>query len=318
MAVAICPESASAWCHENTTVHGPEPSHPPPPSASNESFEAAPPPILSRCSSTSSLASLYSTCSNDSSSTTDSSSPDESFPIIGILKKPKPPRRRFNSTGSTSSNQQQQRDASPSQSHCDNDSSRLNGFQDATVKFKTFVLNGETYVNCHRTGENQENGQGPQEEDEGYYWNSDEDEDDYDDTSDCDIVFERHVTFTDPIATDLVNGAPVAPSPHSRAEWKAMRARERLEMSLERMRILLHKDTWDNKMRRMRRKTHERTYRPRTNLSVRRSMKTRFARLDPKTGEKVGGPRLLGDGRWVVEGRKKRSSQRQSKGEVCV
>ncbi|KAI1158787.1 hypothetical protein F5B18DRAFT_66011 [Nemania serpens] len=56
----------------------------------------------------------------------------------------------------------------------------------------------------------------------------DEDEDD-DDESECEIIFERNVSFNDPLATDIVTGDPVKPSPLSRLEWTALKARECLE-----------------------------------------------------------------------------------------
>ncbi|KAI0527742.1 hypothetical protein F5B22DRAFT_2378 [Xylaria bambusicola] len=180
--------------------------------SSHESHQPAPPPapapLLSRCSSTSSLTSTYSVCSHDSSSTTDSSSPDESYPIIGILKKPKPTttRRRVSNSKQASS----QVDHSSAQ-------------EGKSITCNTKCGNESYHDEEHTKG-------GAQEEDE-YSWEEEEDEDD--DASECDIIFERHVTFTEPLATDLVSGSPVQPSPHSRTEWTARRARE----CLERMRL---------------------------------------------------------------------------------
>lgn len=61
----------------------------------------------------------------------------------------------------------------------------------------------------------------------------DEDDDDEDDESECEIIFERNVSFNDPLATDIVTGDPVKPSPLSRLEWTALKARECLERERE-------------------------------------------------------------------------------------
>lgn len=62
----------------------------------------------------------------------------------------------------------------------------------------------------------------------------DDDEDDEDDDeSECEIIFERNVSFNDPLATDIVTGDPVKPSPLSRLEWTALKARECLERERE-------------------------------------------------------------------------------------
>ncbi|KAI1175814.1 hypothetical protein F4777DRAFT_548688 [Nemania sp. FL0916] len=61
---------------------------------------------------------------------------------------------------------------------------------------------------------------------------TDEDDDD-DSDSECEIIFERNVSFDDPLATDIVTGDPVAPSPLSRLQWTAQRARERLDRERE-------------------------------------------------------------------------------------
>lgn len=50
-----------------------------------------------------------------------------------------------------------------------------------------------------------------------------------DDEGECDIIFERNVTFDEPLATDIITGAQVLPSSRSRLEWAAVKARECLE-----------------------------------------------------------------------------------------
>ncbi|KAF2966324.1 hypothetical protein GQX73_g7270 [Xylaria multiplex] len=150
---------------------------------------------LYRSSSISSLSSAYSDCSTESSSSTDSSSPDEGYPIVSILKKP---RQRFRNEGA------QQQLSNPNHAHESGD----HGNHD------------EGNANADEQTERQEG-----EDDDEDCWEDEE--------SDCDIVFERHVTFDDPLATDLVSGCPVSPSPRSRTEWTAMRARA----CLERMRV---------------------------------------------------------------------------------
>ncbi|KAI3336357.1 hypothetical protein HD806DRAFT_3103 [Xylariaceae sp. AK1471] len=68
-----------------------------------------------------------------------------------------------------------------------------------------------------------------------------DEDNDADEESDCDceseveVVFERNVTFNDPLATDIVTGAVVSPSPRTRREWTALKARE----SLERYRVFV-------------------------------------------------------------------------------
>jgi hypothetical protein len=58
--------------------------------------------------------------------------------------------------------------------------------------------------------------------------------------SECEIIFERNVSFDDPLATDMVTGDPVKPSPLSRLEWTALRARECIEQ--ERIKFEKEKD----------------------------------------------------------------------------
>ncbi|KAI0110343.1 hypothetical protein GGR51DRAFT_88089 [Nemania sp. FL0031] len=166
----------------------------PSPSFSAESSESYP---LSRSSSISSLYSTAaSTCESDSDSD-DEDDEDDKFILVSILKKP---RRRYRNTHS----QAQQR-------HHQFDSSR-NYPNDGGNHYD----NGDYYYTDDRN--------------EGACYEDDEDEDD---ESECDIVFERNVTFNDPLATDIITGDPIEPSPLSRLEWTALRARECLERERE-------------------------------------------------------------------------------------
>ncbi|KAI1347627.1 hypothetical protein F5Y01DRAFT_294388 [Xylaria sp. FL0043] len=169
-----------------------------PPSHHDSSASTEPAPLLYRCSSASSISSIYSMLSTDSSSTTDSSSPDEAFPVIGILKKPRQQFRRGSATQPDSSR-----------------NSSSNNNSNWSSEEYSHDINDD-----NKQAEKDENEEEDEIDDEGAW----EDEE-----SECEIVFERHVTFNDPIATDLVSGAPVSPSPHSRIEWTALRARALLE-----------------------------------------------------------------------------------------
>ncbi|KAI1422833.1 hypothetical protein F5Y12DRAFT_580377 [Xylaria sp. FL1777] len=160
---------------------------------SHESSEPTEPAALYRCSSVSSFSSTYSTSSTHSSSSTGSSSPDEGFPVIGILKKPR-------------------------------------------HRFRGGKLGGRQYSNDSQNGDEDSHDNDHEKEDELGEEEEEEEEEEgegeccwEDEESECDVVFERHVTFNDPIATDIVSGAPVSPSSHSRIEWTALRARACLE-----------------------------------------------------------------------------------------
>ncbi|KAI1810183.1 hypothetical protein GGS20DRAFT_568666 [Poronia punctata] len=59
--------------------------------------------------------------------------------------------------------------------------------------------------------------------------NGADDQDDSDDESECDVVFERNVSFDDPLATDMVTGAMVPQTLLSREEWTAIKLRESIE-----------------------------------------------------------------------------------------
>ncbi|KAI0441703.1 hypothetical protein F4803DRAFT_551832 [Xylaria telfairii] len=183
-------------------VDAPSPSHSPSssssPSFSSES-ESYP---LSRCSSVSSFSSAYS----DSDTPDTEECADDARFLISILKKPRLLRR---------GKQQQQPQACERQmsQHDDNSSSpgtnNGNGYADnqGEEKHEPDKLGGDGFV----------------KDDEDDEWQ------DCDDESECDIIFERNVTFDDPLATDIVTGVPVAPSRRSRVEWAALIARERLE-----------------------------------------------------------------------------------------
>ncbi|KAI0393885.1 hypothetical protein F5Y17DRAFT_282146 [Xylariaceae sp. FL0594] len=58
------------------------------------------------------------------------------------------------------------------------------------------------------------------------------DDEDTEEGSECDVVFERNVTFTEPLATDMETGDIVQPSKLSRQEWTAMKLRESIERNL--------------------------------------------------------------------------------------
>ncbi|KAI0965051.1 hypothetical protein F4678DRAFT_454023 [Xylaria arbuscula] len=174
-------------------------------STHHESFESAGPRApLCRSSSISSISSAYSTASDDSWSSTDSSSPDEGFPIIGILKKSRRRSRGGNTTqgGGWGSNYYWNEQGSSHHNSHDGESRRDN-------------------LQSGKEGE-----EAAVQEDEENSW------EDADSASDCDIIFERHVTFTDPVATDIVDGSPVPQSVLSRTEWTALRMRMKLERML--------------------------------------------------------------------------------------
>jgi len=61
--------------------------------------------------------------------------------------------------------------------------------------------------------------------------NDNGDNDNDDGPSECEVVFERNVAFTDPLATDLMTGDIVQPSRLSREEWTALKLRESIERS---------------------------------------------------------------------------------------
>ncbi|KAI0802241.1 hypothetical protein GGR55DRAFT_666706 [Xylaria sp. FL0064] len=168
------------------------------PSHHESSQSAEPAPLLYRCSSVSSISSIYSMLSTDSTSTTDSSSPDEAFPVIGILKKPRGQFYRGSAT---------QPDSSRNSSS--NNNSNWSG-----EEYSHDIDDDNEQVEKDKNEEEDDN-------DDECNWEDEE--------SECEIVFERNVTFNDPIATDLISGAPVSPSPHSRIEWTALRARALLE-----------------------------------------------------------------------------------------
>ncbi|KAI1290678.1 hypothetical protein F5Y03DRAFT_377932 [Xylaria venustula] len=171
--------------------------------STHESFEPAGCPApLRRSSSVSSISSTYSSASDDSWSSTESSSPEEgTFPIIGILKKP---RRR-------STTVQQRRSDLYSNNQGNNHHDNHNG-------------------DSRRGNLNKEEDDDDDEEEEEAV---EETDDSWEDADDCDIGFERHVTFTDPVATDIVDGSPVPQSALSRTEWTALR----LRMKMEQMRL---------------------------------------------------------------------------------
>ncbi|KAI1127636.1 hypothetical protein F5Y10DRAFT_242333 [Nemania abortiva] len=172
----------------------------PSPSFSAESSESYP---LSRCSSISSLCSTAaSTCESDSDGD-DEDDDGGKFILVSILKKPRRWRRDAHS-------QAQQRN------HCANDhpSSSNNN-------------SGKNSDNNHKN--NNDYNYAGDGEGEAYY----EDDEDGDDESECEIVFERNVTFDDPLATDIVTGEPIKPSPLSRLEWTALKSRECLDRERE-------------------------------------------------------------------------------------
>ncbi|KAI1739793.1 hypothetical protein F4680DRAFT_421555 [Xylaria scruposa] len=177
---------------QSEQLHSPSSS----PSFSSES-ESYP---LSRCSSVSSLSSAYS--DSDTSDTEDCS--DNAHFLISILKKPRLLR------GSKQQHQQGCESQMSNQHNYNNSHSGSKGDSDAgnANRLKEYVTENE-------------------EDDE---WQ--DLDDDEDDESQCEIIFERNVTFDDPLATDIITGAPVPPSSRSRDEWTALKARERLERRL--------------------------------------------------------------------------------------
>lgn len=188
---------------KRSSLHPDVDSHSPPsPSSPSFSSESESYP-LSRCSSVSSLSSAY---SDSDTSDTEECADDARF-LISILKKPRLIR------GGKQQQQQQQQACERQMSQHDNSISPStnndNNHTDNKGEEKNEVdeLRGDGYV----------------KEDEDDEWQ------DCDDESECDIIFERNVTFDDPLATDIVTGVPVAPSRRSRVEWAALIARERLE-----------------------------------------------------------------------------------------
>ncbi|KAI8951646.1 hypothetical protein F4801DRAFT_278049 [Xylaria longipes] len=190
--------------HLDSQSHSsPSPSSSPSFSSESESYP------LSRCSSISSLSSAY---SDSDTSDTEECGDDARF-LVGILKKPRLFRR-----GKQQQQQQQGCETQMSHQH-DYDSSHSRN-------------NGNSYADNKK--ENDADGLKGEEYAKGYDDDADEwqDLDDDDDESECEVIFERNVTFDDPLATDIVTGVPVAPSCRSRVEWTALKARERLERRL--------------------------------------------------------------------------------------
>jgi hypothetical protein len=181
--------------------HTPSPPFSAPSSSSKSSESHTHTHTLSR---TSSVSSLISSCSatTSTSATSDDDEDDDSSSgvyLISILKTPRQPR------GKQRNQQQRQQHRNRSNQHTSHDSDS-DGDGDGDDDHETEV---EVEV---------------EEEDD------DDDEVDWEDEdSECDIIFERNVTFDDPLATDVITGAPVPPSTRSRVEWTAMRARACLE-----------------------------------------------------------------------------------------
>ncbi|KAI0548119.1 hypothetical protein F4679DRAFT_552017 [Xylaria curta] len=194
------------------------PQHSPPSSSPSFSSESESYP-LSRCSSISSLSSAYSDNSDDTSDTEDCSSDNNAQHfLISILKKPKRLQRGSKQQQGCESRQM----SNHHHQHNHNNSSSHNGNNKGNNNYADNAANGlkEEYVT-----ENEE------EDDDDEWQDLDEDEDD-DDESECEIIFERNVTFDEPLATDIITGVPVTPSSRSRVEWTMLKARERLERRL--------------------------------------------------------------------------------------
>ncbi|KAJ8122373.1 hypothetical protein ONZ43_g1415 [Nemania bipapillata] len=146
---------------------------------------------LSRCSS---ISSLYSTATSTCESDSDDEGDDDKIFLVSILKKPRVWRR-----GAHSPEQQRIRNSNS------NYASHNNGIHDSS---------------CNDDDD---------DDDEWKYEAEEDDDEEDDDESECEIIFERNVSFNDPLATDIVTGDPVEPSPLSRLEWTASRARACLE-----------------------------------------------------------------------------------------
>ncbi|TRX91188.1 hypothetical protein FHL15_007976 [Xylaria flabelliformis] len=190
-----------------------------PPSSSPSSSSESESYPLSRCSSISSLSSAYS--DSDTSDTEDCG--DNALFLISILKKPRLLR------GSKQQQQQQQQQGCERQmSHHQHNYNNINNNTNHSGNNK----GNNSYAGNNANGLKEE--YVTETEDDGDEWQDldDLDEDEDDDESECEIVFERNVTFDDPLATDIITGVPVAPSSRSRVEWTALKARERLERRL--------------------------------------------------------------------------------------
>ncbi|KAI0190156.1 hypothetical protein EV127DRAFT_430558 [Xylaria flabelliformis] len=187
------------------------------PSSSSES-ESYP---LSRCSSISSLSSAYS--DSDTSDTEDCG--DNAHFLISILKKP---RLRRGSKQQQQQQQQQRQGCERQMSH------HQHNYHNNTNHSGKNNKGNNSYAGNNADGLKEE--YVTENEDDGDAWQDlddlDLDDDLDDDESECEIVFERNVTFDDPLATDIITGVPVAPSSRSRVEWTALKARERLERRL--------------------------------------------------------------------------------------
>ncbi|KAI0406658.1 hypothetical protein F4802DRAFT_557015 [Xylaria palmicola] len=158
--------------------------------------------LLSRCSSITSFSSA--------SSETDTDSKDDDCEpqiLISILKKPRRVCDRRRDAGWAS--RQEAKDRPSNNSHIHNTNNNGASNQEDTKARSTGGSNSEV---CAGDDEGEEDWQD---------WDDEE--------SECDVIFERNVTFDDPLATDMVTGDPVAPSSRSRAEWESLVARKCLE-----------------------------------------------------------------------------------------
>ncbi|KAI0187371.1 hypothetical protein F4808DRAFT_446878 [Astrocystis sublimbata] len=179
------------------------------PSFSSESESRT---TLSRCSSLSSLTSAY---SETDGSETDDCDDDNEVILISILKKPRP--------GRSPKPQQAHDQAQMSQQH----QHSQGGADDASSHL-------HNQHHHHAIDGDEALGFNVDEETDDDDWQRCDDEEE----SECDIIFERNVSFDNPLATDLVTGLEVQPSTRSRVEWAAMKAREQLER-IERKLMLL-------------------------------------------------------------------------------
>ncbi|GAP89730.1 hypothetical protein SAMD00023353_3600260 [Rosellinia necatrix] len=176
-----------------------------PPASFSPSFSSGPSESytrLSRSSSNSSLLSSYSATTSTSATSTDDNESGDGFCLVGILKKP----RRFRNKSQKRQDLSHGRHQSSSRNHHDANHG-----------------NGHHHDDDDDGDDDTEDEQGQQEDDDDEWGECEDDE------SECEVLFERNVTFAEPLATDIITGTEVSPSSRSRLEWTALRARACLE-----------------------------------------------------------------------------------------